>query len=332
MESEVRYEEFTGRIVIVAKGRRKRPHAYQQKVASEGLKECPFCPGHESETPKATLLYVMEGSGSIVKTSDPDGSRRSDWLVRAFPNAYPALSTEATSSAYGYHEVVVENPDHFWTYEKAELNSIELALRALIDRGRFMESDSKVKYVTIFKNHDKEAGASITHPHYQIIGSAFVPPSILRELDSYLKKEICGNCYFCSLPNNALDGGRLVFENEHFSVLTPFTSIFPYECWIIPRRHSGSFLDSSTEEIKYLSETLKELFIAYAKEIGIFPFNIIFHSGLVGIKDFHWHLEIYPRITVHAGFELSSGAYINIVEPEEAALKLRQARSNHSYM
>lgn len=328
----MRYDAFTGRVVIVARGRRRRPHLYRQAdEIEEGVKTCPFCPGRESETPRATLLYVVKSDIGVLKTFDQDGSRRSDWSVRVFPNAYPALTTGASPeteglSAYGYHEVIVENPDHLWSYEKAELSSIELSLMALMERGRFMESDGGIKYVAIFKNQGREAGASITHPHFQMIGSAFVPPLVAREMDSYSKGfEGEKRCHFCALTYAANNGGRLVFKNDHFAVITPFASMFPYECWIVPRRHVGSFLDSSAEEVRGLAVTLKVLFSAYRNTLGNFPFNMAFHSRTVGGGDFHWHLEIYPRVAVHAGFELGSGAYINVVEPEEAALQLRQS-------
>lgn len=337
MENEVRYDEFTGRIVVVAKGRRKRPHFYRAEVEEEN-KGCPFCPGREKETPRANLLYVVENGEGILKTFDEDGNRRSDWSVRVFPNMYPALISEATSftrgsfNAYGYHEVVVESPDHHWRYETAEPRSIELPLLALLDRGKFMESDDKVKYVTIFKNQGREAGASVAHSHYQIMGSAFVPPLILEEVEAFLKRSRSGQqCYFCALPYAARDGGRLVLAKEHFVVMTPFASIFPYECWVVPRHHVGSFLESNKEEIRDLAITLKELFSAYKSVLGSFPFNIVFHSRPVGNTNFHWHFEVYPRVVVHAGFELGSGAYINAVEPEEAALQLRLSLSTSDY-
>ncbi len=336
MENEARYDEFTDRMVIVARRRGKRPHKYLEEVVKEE-KECSFCPGHESETPKATLLYVIDGDGGILRASDQEDGRRSDWSVRVFPNMYPALTTEALKaekgmpSAYGYHEVVVENPYHFWRYEEAEPRDIELPLLALMERGRFMELDNKIEYVAIFKNQGRDAGASIVHPHFQIIGSTFISPLISRETSSYLKYlERTGQCFLCTLPSISRDGGRLVFANERFAVITPFASIFPYECWIIPKRHSSSFLESSVEEISCLAATLKELFLLYRKAVGSFSFNIVFHSKHTGKADFHWHLEVYPRIAVHAGFELGSGVYVNIIGPEEAALQLLQAQTDSS--
>ncbi len=331
VESEVRFDDFTGRIVIVARGRRKRPHFYREEFKEDG-KECPFCPGREDKTPKASLLYVSEGVQSVLKTFDENGHRRSDWSVRVFPNMFPALSTKIGSSGagcfnpYGYHEVVVENPNHFWSYETAEPRSIELPLLALLDRGRFMEFDENVKHVAIFKNHGREAGASITHPHYQIIGGSFVPPLVSKELESFSRiTRVHGECYFCALIKEAQEGGRLVSAGERFKVITPFASIFPYESWIVPKRHTGSFLDSRLEEISGLALIFKELFSAYKMVLGNFSFNIVFHSRPVGYRDFHWHIEVYPRVAVHAGFELGSGAFINIVAPEEAAFQLRQA-------
>jgi len=331
VESEVRFDDFTGRIVIVARGRRKRPHFYREEF-KEDDKECPFCPGREGKTPKAILLYVSEGGQRVLKTFDENGHRRSDWSVRVFPNMFPALSTKVGSSwpgcfnPYGYHEVVVENPNHLWSYETAEPRSIELPLLALLDRGRFMESDENVKHVAIFKNHGREAGASITHPHYQIIGGSFVPPLVSKELESFSRiTRVHGECYFCALIKEAQEGGRLVSAGERFKVITPFASIFPYECWIVPKRHTGSFLDSRLEEISDLALIFKELFSAYKIVLGNFSFNIVFHSRPVGYRDFHWHIEVYPRVAVHAGFELGSGAFINIVAPEEAAFQLRQA-------
>ncbi|MBO3755415.1 MAG: galactose-1-phosphate uridylyltransferase, partial [Candidatus Brockarchaeota archaeon] len=154
----------------------------------------------------------------------------------------------------------------------------------------------------------------------------FVPPLISKELESFSRIiQVHGKCYFCALNAEAQGDGRLVSTGGCFTVITPFASIFPYECWIVPKYHACSFLESSAEAISDLALILKGLFSAYKKVLGSFSFNMVFHSSPVGYRDFHWHIEIYPRVAVHAGFELGSGAYINIVAPEEAAFQLRQA-------
>ncbi len=340
--NELRKDYLLNRWVVIATERSRRPtdfakpHTQTQKTAS-----CPLCVGNENVTPPASLLYLKE-DGTIKRAVDPAaGERPKNWLVRSFPNLYPAFTPPKTPQdtveimknsgfgiAVGEHEVLAESPNHYEDPADAELPQLELVIKAYIDRLQEFSSKPYVKYVSIFRNYGPEAGASLSHAHSQIVATPFVPPLIQEELDSSRRFfEQNKRCVFCDLIEKEAKGARLILENEHFLVFAPYASIAPLEFWIVPKRHSPSLLGLSEQEISAFAETLKTSLKALKNLVNDPPYNYGFHLAInKEAQDFyHWHLEVYPKLSTWAGFELNTGVYINTVPPEAAAESLRKA-------
>jgi UDPglucose--hexose-1-phosphate uridylyltransferase len=240
----------------------------------------------------------------------------------------------------GAHEVVVESPRHGQHMGEMEPAHLERLLLQYQERLRDLRRDPRFKYVLLFKNHGSVAGATLDHPHTQIIATPVTPRAIQMELESawhhYHVKE---RCIFCDLLAQEIDTGeRVVFLDEHFAVLCPYASRFPFEVTIVPRRHCHSFTDEPRSNLVALSHCLRDLMARLKTVLRDPPFNFVFHTApntdtLVRRRnywdtlpvDFHWHIEILPRLTKVAGFEWGSGFYINPTAPEEAAAFLRDA-------
>jgi UDPglucose--hexose-1-phosphate uridylyltransferase len=271
--------------------------------------------------------------------------------VRVIPNKYPALSIEGSLDRQGVglydrmrgvgaHEVVIESPKHEQHIGDMTPSVLEGVLALSQERMRDLGRDPRFKYVLLFKNHGAAAGATLGHPHMQIIATPVTPRAISVELDSarehfHLKER----CIFCDMLEQEIQArDRVVSLDEHFAVLTPYASRFPFELMILPRRHGHAFTDESRLNLAALSRTLQETLARLKSVLRDPPYNFVLHDGpntetLVRRRhywdtlpfDFHWHIEILPRLTRVAGFEWGTGFYINPTAPEEAAAFLRDA-------
>jgi len=340
---ELRKDMLTGRWVIISTERSRRPDDFHSPASAEIRREnlafCPFCPGNEAKTPPE--VYSIRNDGS-----EPD---QPGWKARVVPNKFPALKPgplppRKTRGSYqwmegvGVHEVVIENPDHNLEMADLPLDHLADILGIYRQRTVAIEQQFHYQYVQIFKNKGREAGASLSHPHSQIIATPIVPKRIKEEIygAERLFRNSYRECAICRMLREELQSGeRLVFNNDSFVAITPFASRFPFEMAIIPRRHSAFFRQISDEEIVALAEVLKEALNRLKTELSDPPFNLVFHQApnpLVAEKawpgiDFyyHWHLEILPILTKVAGFELGTGFYINPMPPESAAEYLRKS-------
>lgn len=364
--SELRRDPITKRWVIVAAGRAKRPEHFKKepKSANAGT-SCPFCPGNESKTPPEIRVYPNR------KPPNTPG-----WQVRVIPNKFNAvgidealktqpLGTYLTMTGYGAHEVFIDSPQHDVLFEEQSLEHLMLVISSFKERLLDLYRDEQMKQIIIFKNHGAEAGASIAHPHAQLITLPIVPIHQKEELKGameYFKKE--RSCVWCDILRQELfmnieifdEAGnkikadppkeRLVWENPNFVAFCPFASRFPYEIHLVPRRHSHFFGNigdgQNSQEIRDLAEifktVIKKMNIAlkefYPESV---PYNLVLHTSpninfrensdkFKTIKsDFHWHFELYPVLSTPAGFEKGSGFYINVIPPEQAAKTLREA-------
>jgi UDPglucose--hexose-1-phosphate uridylyltransferase len=340
--NELRKDYLLNRWVVIATERSRRPTDFaRKKIEGEQGVVCPLCVGNEAMTPPATMLYLKEND-EIKKAQDPQvGERPKNWLIRTIPNLYPAfappkqpedtvdiMKTESFGNAIGQHEVIVESPNHDEDPADAELPQLELVIQAYIDRLRDLSTRPYVKYVSIFRNFGKEAGASLSHAHSQIIATPMVPSLIQQELDSskaFYQKN--GNCFFCDLIEQEAKGPRLIYDSSHFLVFTPYASICPMEFWVVPKKHASSILNLKQDEIDAFAKILKANLKALKDLVNDPPYNYGFH--LVVDRDaedyYHWHLEVYPKLSIWAGFEISTGTYINTVTPETAADSYRKA-------
>jgi UDPglucose--hexose-1-phosphate uridylyltransferase len=339
--NELRKDYLLNRWVVIAMERSRRPTDFakpRQETAKPAV--CPMCVGNENMTPPAVLLY-QKTNGGIKRTQDPQtGERPKNWLVRCIPNLYPAFTPpkqpqdtaqiwkgEDFGYAIGHHEVLVESPNHDENPADAELSQLELVVNAYIDRFRELSAKPYVKYVSIFRNFGLEAGASLSHAHSQIIAAPMVP-SIVQEEQQAAKaySERHSRCIFCDLVEWERRGPRFIWENSGFVVFAPYASVNPMEFWVLPKKHSPHIADLSAAEVKAFAQTLKTSLAALKILVNDPPYNYGIHlaANMDGQDSYHWHLEVYPKLATWAGFEKSTGVYINTVPPETAAESLRK--------
>lgn len=301
-----------------------------------------MCPGNEHMTPPAILVYLKSGR-EIRKDADRGDERHKNWLVRCIPNLYPAFSPpdrklalkgivkhNDLAMAVGHHEVIIESPAHDAHPAEAQISQLRLVVNAYVDRLRELSGKPYVRYVSIFRNHGLEAGASLSHTHSQIIATPMIPRTVREEMKA--SREFWRRnrkCIFCSIIQKESKGPRLVVENSKFTVFAPYASVNPMEFWIVPKKHEATLLDLSQDEVRMLAETMKTCLGALKTLVNDPPYNYGFHLALdkSASEYYHWHLEVYPKLAVWAGFELSTGMYINTVTPEAAAESLRKTIS-----
>lgn len=336
---EMRHDPLQRRWVVIATERGNRPSDYKLECPKDNGQVNPFLEGNEAMTPP-------EIAAARDKKSAPDTP---GWQVRVVPNKYPALKIEGDlnreglglydkMNGVGAHEVVIETPDP--GEDLANLSPEHAFEVAKIYRERLIDlmRDMRFRYVLIFKNHGKAAGASQPHPHTQIIATPVTPRTIAMELESaknhFNAKE---RCLFCDLIHQEIvENRRIIAQNEKFIAYAPYASRFPFEVCLAPKQHSHDFRDVTDEELKLFMEMLQD--ILQRLKIGLKdpPYNWMLHtapntftatprpSHWATIQhDWHWHLEIIPRLTSVAGFEWGTGLFINPTPPEQAAEFLR---------
>jgi len=329
---ELRKDPITREWVIVAVERGKRPHDFARECDAPEPpgRPCPFCPGHEQLTPPEVLAFRNPGSPA----NSPG------WWVRAVPNKYPALAIEGDlrksgrgiydyMQGVGAHEVIIESPDHSLTMATMPVKQVEDVLWAYRSRYLDLERDNRLKYILFFRNHKRVAGASLSHPHSQLIATPMVPQDAMAEIEGAMRYEqYHDRCVYCDMISQELDeGDRVVLETPHFLAFEPYASKYPFETWVIPKRHRGSFAAISTEEQSDFARTLKEVLLRVYLLLDDPPYNFTLHTAPTRItsdEHLHWHVEIMPRLTITAGFEMGTGIFINVTPPEQAAGHLRE--------
>ena len=329
---ELRKDPVIGRWVIISTERALRPHDYkvEEEKKETDLSKCPFEPGNEKMTPPEIMAYRKPGTKKDEK----------GWWVRVVPNKYPALRIEGElnkrgvgmydmMNGIGAHEVVIETPNHFEEMHKMPEKQIEEVLWAWRDRMLDLRRDKRFKYILIFKNKGSQAGASLEHPHSQIIALPIVPVRVKEELHgSKLYYDYKDRCVFCDILNQELgERERLVEENGEFVSFVPFAPRFPFEIWILPKKHSCDYTEITRAGVSSLSRVLKRTLQRLTLALNDPPYNLIIHTSPtdeLNLPYYHWHIEIMPRITKVAGFEWGTGFYINPTKPEDAAMYLRE--------
>ena len=328
---ELRKDPVTGRWVIIATDRAKRPSDFsRQHVEIKGVRFCPFCPGNELRTPPEILAYRTRG-----------GANEPGWSLRVISNKFPVLRVEGVltrkadgiydkMNGVGAHEVIIETPEHFHTLADMPDKRVEDLFWAYRDRVLDLRRDTRLKYLLLCKNHGEPAGAVLEHTHSQLIALPVVPKRVQEQLDGgrkyYDYKE---RCVYCDIIAQEVDTHvRLVQETDHFVVVAPYASRFPFETWILPKAHNSHAEIMSHDEIRDLAPVLRTLLRKLNSTLEHPPYNLVLHSAPVQdqpLAHFHWHLEIIPKLTQVAGFEFGTGFYINPTPPEEAATFLREA-------
>ena len=329
---ELRKDPITGRWVVVSTERQKRPNDFiLHKATVIGREHCPFCPGHEAMTPPEVLAYRAHDSGANGR----------GWDLRVVPNRFPALRVEGTldregegmfdrMSGIGAHEVVIEHPDHDKTFATMTEAEIARVLSAFRDRVHDLKNDFRFRYILLFKNHGEAAGATLEHPHCQLIALPVIPECVREEVDgALLFYELKERCIYCDiLRQEAAAGVRMVMETDRFVVLNPYAPRFPFETWILPKRHESHFEEADAPTLQNLAWVLRSAMRKIDKVLDRPAYNFIIHSGPPQegrMAHYHWHVEIIPKLTKVAGFEWGTGFYVNPTPPEESAKFLRDA-------
>ena len=327
---ELRKDPVVDRWVIFSEGRGLRPSDWESgpPLAPE-RPPCPFCPGNERETPPE--IVAIRGDGST-----PNGP---GWSLRVVPNRFPALRVEGTlesrrdgiyerMTGIGAHEVIIESPEH--EKDLSELDEAQVArlLGAYRDRMLDLEKDRRIRYVLVFKNEGPRAGATLAHGHSQLIATPVVPQVVQDEMDGGLERfRKDARCVYCRMIEEELrDRRRVVLECERHVSLEPFAARFPFETWILPRRHASSFAASDPGDLRALAAILRDTLGRLRRALNRPHYNYVIHTAPCrepGLEHYHWHIEITPKRTPVAGFEWGSGFYVNTTTPEEAAAYLR---------
>jgi len=338
---ELRKSPIVKRWVIIATERARRPidfHSAEKEPKKSGG-FCPFCAGNEEKTPPE--VYALPQDGRHANTPG--------WRTRVVPNKFPALAIEGglgrqghglfdVMNGVGAHEVIIETPDHELEMCDMPIPHLEGVLSTYKARILDLVGDIRLRYILIFKNFGFAAGASLEHPHTQLIATPITPRAVKQELMSaqshFYDKE---RCLFCDILYQEIkDQERIVSVNDHFVALCPFASRFPFETWIFPRQHSAHFSHASDKLLHEFALVLRDTLKRIAVALDSPPYNFVLHNA-PNVRsrarhsrywqtldlDFHWHIEIMPKLTKVAGFEWGTGFYINPTPPEQAAQYLR---------
>lgn len=327
---EWRKDTVTGRWVIVSTDRGKRPSDFGNVSKTRDGGFCPLCEGNESHTPSEVLAFRSQGS-----RKDGPG-----WWVRVIPNKFPVLRQDIglkrrgegmydKISGFGYHEVIVETPNHDKVFSNMTTGEIEEVLWAYHNRITNLEHDERVKYVHIVKNHGRQVGGILEHSHSQLAGLPIVPKRIKEEIYGaqyyYDYKERCAYCDMIDAEEK--DIKRLISMNDEAVAFCPFASRVPFECWILPRKHFSSFEQVEKNDMKGLAGMIGEVLSRLYRVLDDPPFNMVLHTlptNQSRTESYHFHFEIFPRLVHQTEWTLGADISVNPTPPEDAARYLRE--------
>jgi len=322
--SQLRLNPLTGRWVTIVAERAKRPSDFAPRapeIDGDPGRPCPFCPGHEDPN-LPPLDTVEDGAGG--------------WRMRVIPNLYPAFDGTAgfvvhhlgpvhvTAEASGIHEVFVYTPDHDGGAQNLTDDDAAQVMFMLSRRLQQHAGSKNVRYTQAIINHGREAGASLAHPHGQLLGLPFVPGEILEEQRAFSRFE--GGCILCAtIEAELVDGKRVLFATDDVVCVSPFWAGAPYELLIIPRSHDLHLTDSNEETLAAVGLAIRDAVGQLTDALGDVSYNLVFHTAPHHYSgEYHWHVHLWPKLTTTAGFERGTGVLINIMPPESAAEHLRR--------
>lgn len=335
---QLRKDPIIGRWVIISTERGKRPNDFGKTYSGPPDKDCPFCEGKEAQTPPE--IYAVRPQGTL-----PDSK---GWKVRVVPSIAPFLDNQGELwkkgiglydliAAYGSHEVVVETPNHIANMADLEEGQIEDVLTTYVKRIEALKKDKKIKYVLVFKNYGWQAGGGrVQHSRSQIIATPVNLKRVKEELEGSKKYYAYHErCVYCDIVREELDlKERIVLDIDGILAVVPFASRFPFEVWILPKKHSADFHRIDSQEKNSLAKVMKEVLDRIKRLLNDPPYNYVIHTApfrrahkgywTTIDEDYHWHIEVIPRLTEVAGFEWGTGFYICPTPPEEAAKYLRE--------
>ncbi|MDD5568281.1 MAG: galactose-1-phosphate uridylyltransferase [Candidatus Omnitrophica bacterium] len=336
---ELRKDPIIGRWVIIATERARRPDQFGGKQDDASVKEgsCPFCSGSESQTPSE--IYAVRRPNTQKNAPG--------WELRVVPSISPFLRIEGEldrrgdglydlMNGVGAHEIIVETDQHIANMSDLSEEQIARVLKCYSDRLIDLEKDKRFKYVLIFKNYGEGAGGgSLKHSRSQLIATPVNPKRVKEELSGAKEYfDYHERCIFCDLIRQEIEQkDRIVLDLDGFVAIAPFAARFPFEVWILPKKHCADFTCQDPESLKYLSRVMKIVLSKLKKGLNDPPYNYVIHTApfrrqKAGYwktvdQDYHWHIEIMPRLTRVAGFEWGTGFYICPFPPENSAAFLR---------
>ena len=338
---ELRKDPVIGRWVIIATERARRPdhfNGHANNGAPVDDEPCPFCEGKESETPPE--IYALRSGNSAANTPG--------WNLRVVLSIAPFLKIEGDLErrgkgvydlmrGIGAHEVVIETNQHIANMADLSAEQIARVFNCYIDRINDLQKDSRFKYVLVFKNYGWPAGGGrIKHTRSQLIATPVNPKRVKEELaGAKFYYDYHERCVFCDLIKQELESkDRLILDLDGFIAVAPFASRFPFEVWVLPKKHSCDFTSLDAGQRLELGKTMKKVLTKLKLGLNDPPYNYVVHTAPFRRKklgywksidyDYHWHIEIIPRLTRVAGFEWGTGFYICPLSPEEAAAFLRK--------
>jgi UDPglucose--hexose-1-phosphate uridylyltransferase len=328
---EIRQNIATREWVIIATERAKRPEQFVREPRERVIDrpdfapDCPFCPGNE----ELDLEYLRL-------------PERGDWSARVLGNRYPALQQRGTLqpqfsrlghalAGIGYHDVVVESRLHNTCPALETREEITLTLQANRLRGQTLHLDPRVAQIIYFKNHGVAAGASLLHPHTQILALPVVPHSIEDRIETARRHYSAHwECVICRMRSEEEhEGVRMLSQTEHFSTFVPYAALSPFHIWIVPHRHTACFVDANDAELEDLARVMRDVLRRLHFGLGDPDYNYVIRTAPRRERTapyLHWYVSVIPRVTRQAGFELGSGMYINTALPEASAEFLRGLR------
>ncbi|MDD5495905.1 MAG: galactose-1-phosphate uridylyltransferase [Candidatus Omnitrophica bacterium] len=326
--NELRRDPITGRWIIVLLDNMAKITDFKlAPQVKQNASSCPFCTGHESLTPPEIVAHRKDG-----RENSPG------WTVRVVPNKFPALRIEGeldkqgmgvfdVMNGVGAHEVIIDTPDHARDMGDLTYSETEEVVWMYLARSIDLRRDKRFKYILIFKNYGKIAGASLEHPHSQLIALPIVPKMVHEEMAGAAKYfEYRERCAFCDMiREEQRSKEQTIYEDDFFMVFCPYVSKFSYEMWVLPKRHSSDFTAISRDSVPSLARALKDSLARLKKLLQDPAYNFVIHTSPINgheRSDYHWHIEIIPKLTKIAGFEWGSGFYINPVPPHIAARNL----------
>jgi UDPglucose--hexose-1-phosphate uridylyltransferase len=329
---ELRKDPVVGRWVIISTERSRRPSALPSDLRVSADSFSPFAEGREDMTPPE--VYALRPQGGAANGPG--------WTVRVVPNKFPALEIEGQldrrgeglydkMNGVGAHEVVIEGPDPERQLADQPVELIQQVLVAWRERMRDLRKDPRLRYALVFKNHGAGAGATLHHSHSQIIATPIVPRMVQEELDGARRYfELKERCVFTDMLDQEMsegNGRRMVSRSERFVAVAPFAPRFPFETWVLPVQRRAAFhMLQDAGEMRELAGILKDTLMRLDAALDHPPYNLVVHTAPLSDDDlpyYHWHIEIMPKLTRVAGFEIGSGFYINPTPPEDAAQYLR---------
>ncbi|MBI4846132.1 MAG: galactose-1-phosphate uridylyltransferase [Candidatus Omnitrophica bacterium] len=333
---ELRKDPIIGRWIIIATERAKRPHDFVVEQEKSQQQECVFCEGREKDIPPE--IYSVRFNQS--RANEPG------WKVRVIPSLARLLQIEGDMgrrgkgmydliNGIGAHEVIIESPEHHKNIAELSIEQITYVLDTYAKRMEDLKGDKRLKYVLICKNYKEAAGVgAIKHAHTQLIALPVNPKRVKEELVGALRYyEYRERCIFCDIIRQEIETNlRIVARIDGFIAFCPYASRFPFEVWILPEEHSCDFY--TIKNTRGLAKIMKKIMSRLFEVLQDPPYNYVIHTAPFRrttssgfwktiTHDYHWHIEIMPRLTKVAGFELGSGFYINPTPPEEAALHLK---------